>query len=85
MQISDEFWDEFIDVSRAFVAHKHKAGRRDGRCAIPRCNQALDYEFTVYDVFEYIRLYRLDGLPYSENFLKRIDGEIEREIARGTI
>jgi hypothetical protein len=39
----------------------------------------LDREADIYDVFEFIRYHQQGASPFSENFLKRIDAEIEKE------
>lgn len=39
----------------------------------------MNREATVYDVFEFIRSHQQGASPFSENFLKRIDAEIEKE------
>lgn len=39
----------------------------------------IDEEADIYDVFEFIRSHQQGASSYGENFLRRIDAEIEKE------
>lgn len=52
------------------------------RWAVPFAKVKPDAD--IYDVFMWIREQQQGSSPYSENFVKKIDAEIERELGPWT-
>lgn len=74
-KICEDFWDEFMAAAKILMAldyHKPKAAKESPEYREP----------DVYAVFNCLRQAVHGELPYSSNFLKYVDAEVERDLRR---